>query len=195
MQASVFSGGSQRPSPMNLAFEAPQAASNSTSTGSAQVAKGPRPADVEAQQSPKSKPHPSLFSAASQTPSPRRPNALVCAAGHVGALHSTAVGSSHHIRVMPLAARGPWGSVRQPRTHSQSRLSMRYHAFSAHDGKIAAAPSVSTLTQGLGRQFWRTRASHVAGKTLARIHSSARTHPSARTAGEATPPTPTSVVV
>ena len=105
MQASVFSAGSQRPSPIRMAFEAPQAASNSTSAGSAQLSKGPRPVDVEAQQSPRSKPQPALFSAASQAPSPRRPFAAVCAAGHVGALPAatTAVGSSHHISVMPLS--------------------------------------------------------------------------------------------
>ena len=48
MQASVSSGGSQRPSPIRMAFEAPQDASNSTSAGSAQLSKGPRPVDVEA---------------------------------------------------------------------------------------------------------------------------------------------------
>ena len=91
MQASVLSWGSQRPSPMCFAFDAPQAASKTASAGSAQLSKGPRPVAVEGQQSPKSKPQPSLFSAASQTPSPKRPRAAVCAAGHVGLLESTSV--------------------------------------------------------------------------------------------------------
>ena len=129
--------GSQRPSPMNLAFEAPQAASNSTSAGSAQACEGPAPHGRRAQQSRGRSRSPRC--SAPRRRRRRRGGLLraVCAAGRVGALPAatTTVGSSHHISVMPLAARGPWGpsDTRPAAQNALTSLGYQcvYHAFSA----------------------------------------------------------------
>ena len=96
MQASVFSGGSQRPSPINLAFEAPQAASKPLPRGRRRP-EGPAPGGRRSAAVPEVEAAARVVQRRVADAVAETPRALVRAAGHVGALPAarTTVGSSH----------------------------------------------------------------------------------------------------